>query len=463
MPKKNAQDLEKETLQALVLGDSFLKAFRPLTLDLPKVLLPLVNVPLIEYTLEMLSANDVEEIFIVVSWKAEAVKEYLRGSRWTLAEGTGGGGGGGGGSGGAGGYGGGFGSATSSSSSSSSSSSASNSSSFNSGPLVHIITSDVTNAGDAIREMETLNVIRSDPFVLLTGDTVANVDLRPAIAAHKLRRSGGGRSPEDKYGVMTMCMKRVGSPCHRTAPLSTDLVVFMDPESGQLLAYSDDQRNATASIPASRVAAHAKAGSGGGAAVSVRYDLCDCGVDICSPEVLGQIADNYDYQDLRRDYVVNELANADLGFRWVWVVIAAAAAAAAVGLEVLSCSVSHLIISPQTASLSTRSVTATPPGATTPGRMEQWPQTWCGGGHTPCPPTATFARRFARPTGSAAAATTERWDWTPTTRLPAAPVLWVASAPRQCLASTSTAAAPAAVPVPMATPARASRSRARPR
>ena len=176
MPKKNAQDLEKETLQALVLGDSFLEAFRPLTLDLPKVLLPLVNVPLIEYTLEMLSANDVEEIFVVVSWKADVVKEYLRGSRWTLAEDTDAGGGGGSVA-----FGGGFGSVSSSTTSSSTSSQASRSS-YKSGPTVHIITSDVTNAGDAVREVETLNVIRSDPFVLVTGDTVANIDLRPVSA-----------------------------------------------------------------------------------------------------------------------------------------------------------------------------------------------------------------------------------------------------------------------------------------
>jgi len=36
--------------------------FRPITVERPKVLLPLVNVPMIEYTLEWLAMNKVEEV-----------------------------------------------------------------------------------------------------------------------------------------------------------------------------------------------------------------------------------------------------------------------------------------------------------------------------------------------------------------------------------------------------------------
>jgi translation initiation factor eIF-2B subunit epsilon len=42
--------------------------FRPITVEKPKVLLPLVNVPLLEYTLEWLALNKVEEVrFFCVS------------------------------------------------------------------------------------------------------------------------------------------------------------------------------------------------------------------------------------------------------------------------------------------------------------------------------------------------------------------------------------------------------------
>ena len=47
-----------------------------------------------------------------------------------------------------------------------------------------------------------------------------------------------------------------------------------------------------------------------------RYDLVDTGIDLCSPEVLVQVSDNYDYQHLRTDYLANELVNLELGFRF---------------------------------------------------------------------------------------------------------------------------------------------------
>ena len=40
--------------------DSFTKTFRPITWDSPKVLLPVVNVPMLEYTVEFLAQNGVE-------------------------------------------------------------------------------------------------------------------------------------------------------------------------------------------------------------------------------------------------------------------------------------------------------------------------------------------------------------------------------------------------------------------
>ncbi len=58
----------KQPLQAILLADSFTNFFRPATLDVPKVLFPLVNVPMIEYTLEWLASNKVEEVRIPVNF-----------------------------------------------------------------------------------------------------------------------------------------------------------------------------------------------------------------------------------------------------------------------------------------------------------------------------------------------------------------------------------------------------------
>ena len=59
----HAEDVKREQkLQAILLADSFATAFRPITAEVPKVLLPLVNVPMLEYTLEFLSQSGVEEV-----------------------------------------------------------------------------------------------------------------------------------------------------------------------------------------------------------------------------------------------------------------------------------------------------------------------------------------------------------------------------------------------------------------
>ena len=49
-PKKSDEDLaQQEVLQAMVLADSFASNFRPVTFTQPKVLMPLADVPMIEY------------------------------------------------------------------------------------------------------------------------------------------------------------------------------------------------------------------------------------------------------------------------------------------------------------------------------------------------------------------------------------------------------------------------------
>ncbi|GAB5366067.1 hypothetical protein AAMO2058_001112500 [Amorphochlora amoebiformis] len=68
----------ENVLQAVLLADSFKVFFRPLTLDSPKVLLPLLNVPMINYTLEFLSASGVDELFVLCSAHATQVENHLK-------------------------------------------------------------------------------------------------------------------------------------------------------------------------------------------------------------------------------------------------------------------------------------------------------------------------------------------------------------------------------------------------
>ena len=63
----------EDVLQAVVVADSFNVRFAPLTGGRPRALLPLVNVPLLEYTLEFLAAGGVQQIIVFCCSRADQV------------------------------------------------------------------------------------------------------------------------------------------------------------------------------------------------------------------------------------------------------------------------------------------------------------------------------------------------------------------------------------------------------
>ncbi|GAB2277186.1 hypothetical protein Dimus_011894 [Dionaea muscipula] len=76
------EDLAHVPLQAVLLADSFATKFRPITLERPKVLLPLVNVPMINYSLAWLESAGVEEVFVFCCAHSKQVADYLESSQW---------------------------------------------------------------------------------------------------------------------------------------------------------------------------------------------------------------------------------------------------------------------------------------------------------------------------------------------------------------------------------------------
>jgi len=67
-------DLPKK---ALVLAAGLGKRLRPLTLEYPKPLMPLWNVPLLEHVLRMLEGWGVEEVAVNLHWQPEKIRDYL--------------------------------------------------------------------------------------------------------------------------------------------------------------------------------------------------------------------------------------------------------------------------------------------------------------------------------------------------------------------------------------------------
>ncbi|XP_059312141.1 uncharacterized protein LOC132063565 [Lycium ferocissimum] len=253
------EELARAPLQAIILADSFTTKFRPITLERPKVLLPLVNAPMIDYTLAWLESAGVEEVFVFCCAHSKQVIDYLDKSNW-------------------------FGQPN-----------------FT---VTKIESHNAISAGDALRLIYEQHVIRGD-FILVSGDTVSNMSLSQALKEHKERRR------KDSNAVMTMVIKQSKpSPITRQSRLGTEeLFMVIDPETKQLLYYEDRVDNFKGYLSLD------KALLTDNTSISLQNDKQDCYIDICTPEVLSLFTDNFDYQHLRRDFVKGLLVDDIMGYK----------------------------------------------------------------------------------------------------------------------------------------------------
>jgi len=105
---------------------------------------------------------------------------------------------------------------------------------------------------------------------------------------------------------MTTIFKQAG-PTHRTRSLEDDTIVALDGTTNQLLQFENSRENKSLSIDTEVFADHAE--------IDLRYDLIDCHIDICAPEVLFLFTDNFDYQDIRRDFIKGLMSSEILGYK----------------------------------------------------------------------------------------------------------------------------------------------------
>jgi len=360
----------EQKLQAVLLADTFSNAFHPITFEpydtttstnaegcinanlkadaannskgnqRPLVLCPLNNVPLLHHTIDFLQGSGVEELFLLCSSGADALEDYIRGfaSGKALKGGSGG----------------------DSSGSISSGRDYHRSSSMavvDHGDNSKIIWSsrltitmlrftDCTNAGDALRELDRRNVVKSDPFILMQGDVVTNVDLREAMEGHKVRRK------KDNTSIMTVLLQEVGGwglddddddnnaddaiketdssmmdnpnslptdnlqtnnqTNHYLPPLRSstdDLFLALDTtHSNRILLWDSHPTSATSSIPT--IFFHENSSH-----ITLTRNYLDVGIDICSPDVLARFSDEFDYRELRSQFVANCVAEEEVGLQ----------------------------------------------------------------------------------------------------------------------------------------------------
>ena len=154
-------------------------------MEKPKVLLPLVNVPMIDYTLEWLAIAGVKEVFVFCCAHSAQVTHHIE-TFWKHQKGF---------------------------------------------TVTCIVALDCMSAGEALRFIDQKAIISSD-FVLVSGDTVSNMSLDGVLAEHRERRK------KDKHAVLTMVLQRSQlHPVSRQSRLGCEeQLLVLDPATKQLLA-----------------------------------------------------------------------------------------------------------------------------------------------------------------------------------------------------------------------------------
>ena len=346
--KSNADDDDdlkqegQQKLQAVLLADAVFGSkvtggadgdqsfgLRPWSSDVStssQILCPINNIPLIDYILDFLSSNGIEQVIIVIGTCAgsdDALEDYLM-----------------------------------------------NNQKRHNFELLFLKDTSLTNAGDALRELYKRSWIRPSkqalPFLLVSGDVIADIDLREAMKAHKQRHS------HDSAALMTIVLKPVQSHTTTTTsldnkscsasnnnnnssvvPRASDLVVGLVKATAKTAATVDAQAGSNSSgkrgedsssnnnidenndyrvmmydnrssqksgvtLPCTFLTQSQSStgtGTGGDGGLVVRTDLMDTGIAICSPDVLGRLEDEFDYLDIAHDFVTNSVAEEEDGLQ----------------------------------------------------------------------------------------------------------------------------------------------------
>ncbi|KAI6086076.1 nucleotide-diphospho-sugar transferase [Hypoxylon rubiginosum] len=261
--KPGAEEKREDVLQAVLIADSFQTRFEPFSVERPRCLLPLANTPLIEYTLEFLAMNGVQEVFIYCGAHHEQIERYIHDSRWSPS---------------------------------------SRSCPFSSLEFIRI--ADARSIGDFLRDLDKRNIIDGD-FVLVHGDLVANISLDGALAAHRARREA------NRDSCMTMVLREAGDGGHNTKTNGITPAFIIDPNAKRCLHYEEitpfqTDRYVTLD-PTVLEAREAEA----------RTDLIDAEIDICTPDVLALWSESFDYELPRANFLHGVLKDWELNGKMI--------------------------------------------------------------------------------------------------------------------------------------------------
>ncbi|KAK4991461.1 translation initiation factor eIF-2B epsilon subunit, GEF [Elasticomyces elasticus] len=149
-----------------------------------------------------------------------------------------------------------------------------------------------------MRDLDKRSILTGD-FLVVYGDIVSNMPLGAALAAHRERRA------KDKNAIMTMVLREAGDK-HRSKTQGASPVFVIDPTKDRCLHYEQirpRQSNHFLNLDPD-ILKHDD--------LEIRQDLIDCGIDICTPDVLALWSDNFDYEAPRKGFLHSVLKDYEL-------------------------------------------------------------------------------------------------------------------------------------------------------
>ncbi|CAG8467593.1 10218_t:CDS:10 [Diversispora eburnea] len=147
------------------------------------------------------------------------------------------------------------------------------------------------SVGDALRELDAKQLISSD-FILISGDVVSNIHLEK-----------NAESERQKYNH-----DNEASPLHRTRALGESSIFVLDVKTNECVHFESIE-----TYPRKRRMVMDMEIFDKHTDIQIRNDLIDCQIDICSVEVPALFTENFDYQDMRKDFVYGILTSDLLG------------------------------------------------------------------------------------------------------------------------------------------------------
>ncbi len=244
--KDNESLITKYPLQALILLNNLkndINSFYPLTLNKSKELIPIINIPMIQYIIENLIESDVKEIIIIGNEKTGDIENYINEFEWDIK-------------------------------------------------IDYIcMDSNYINELEVLRKIEEDKIIKSDPFILISGDIVTNLNIKKVIDIHNQIIK------EKKDCMMTLCFHRVKEFSNKKSGLEEMRICLNN--DNRIIYYKNDlfqsdYNNLTFDS-------------------TCIHNIIDCHIDICSQSFLLRINDEFDYQNLREQFIVSEVTNQDFG------------------------------------------------------------------------------------------------------------------------------------------------------